>query len=121
VWKRILGAKKRALTVALLLAIAGGAWLIWSHNQNRLVVTNDSGQVVKTLTVIIGEETATSENLANGAAVSFPFGRHTEARFELVVHLEDGNVNKGYFKRGPSGEQVNIVIRKDGNLELKPQ
>jgi hypothetical protein len=121
VWKRILGAKKRAVTIALLLAIAAGGWYFWSQNQNRLIVTNDSGQVVSNLSVTVGKETATSENLAKGAAISFPFGNHTETRFELRGRLEDGNLFGGYYSRGPSGEQVNIVIRKGGVIELKPQ
>jgi hypothetical protein len=121
VWKRILGAKKRALTILLLLVIAGVGWYIWSQNQNRLVVTNDSGQVIKTMTVTIGEETATSSNVANGAAVSFPFRNHTETKFALEGQYEDGNVFRSQFPRGTSGEQVNIVIRKGGLLEPKQQ
>ncbi len=92
---------------------------MWSQNQNRLVVTNDSGQVVKTLSVTLGQDTLTSENLANGAAASVPFGNHTETRFTLHGQLEDGNVFSGQFSRNPSGEQVDIVIRKGGRPEPK--
>jgi hypothetical protein len=121
VWKRIFGVKKRALTVLLLLVIAGVGWYIWSQNQNRLVVTNESGQVIKSMTVTIGEKTAVSSSVANGAAVSFPFDNHTEMHFTLDVEMEDGTHFRGvHLPRKASGEQTDIVIRKEG-IQMKAQ
>jgi hypothetical protein len=115
--------KKLAVaTAAVLVLLFASGWTVWSRIENRLVVTNESGQAISFLTITVGGETILREDIPAPGSVSARFRIRGDDHFAIRCRLADGTEiaeNLGYVSNGMSGERAEFVIRPGGKLEFK--
>jgi hypothetical protein len=115
--------KKRAIACAVVVALLlAGGWAVWHRIENRLVVTNESGQAITFLTITVGGETIRLEDVPAGASVSARFRIRSDDHFVVRGRLADGTElteDCGYVTNGTYGERAAFVIGPGGKLELR--
>jgi hypothetical protein len=107
--------KKRVrLGCGILVAVS----LLWCASRNSVTVTNESGQTVRDLSVVICDRTFRLDDLEPGASASASFGTpRDESSFRVRGTLADGTViddTSGYVVWEDYGKQFHVVIRPDG-------
>jgi hypothetical protein len=113
--------RRRRFLLGLLALPAG--WAIWSVSRNRLVVTNESDQLIRFLTVEVCGRTIRLGDVPPGGSVSARFG--TPADDDVFVvrgRLEDGTViseSCGYVVWEDHGRRFDLVILPGGRVTCR--
>src|SRR5437773_1697628 len=109
-----------ALVLAGVAVVAVACWVVWPR-PNRLVVSNESGQAIRLLTVTVGGETTRFEDLPAGAQVSARFRIASDDHYVVRGLLADGTViadDCGYVSNGMDGVLATFVIRPGGKVDF---
>src|SRR5437764_13432053 len=113
---------RRRFLIGSLALLGSGATCRWA-TRNRLTVTNESGQVVRDLTVGVGGEMLRFGDLVPDASASAHFRIGHEESFEVRCRLVDGteiHESEGYLVWADDlfGVAVALTIRADGVLQF---
>jgi hypothetical protein len=107
--------KKLVSATGILLVAIPFAWWVTGNN---LIVTNESGQTIRALSVEVCERTIRFGDLESGATVTGSFGTpRDESSFRLRGMLADGTVldeTCGYVVWEDYGQQFRLVIGPGG-------
>ena len=100
-----------------------GFWaLCWWATRNRFTITNESGQVIRELTVSVSGDTSSFGTLTPGASGEAHFAISNEASFHVTGTLADGtrvDVWTGYvvWEEDIFGVMVEIRVLPEGHVE----
>src|SRR5262245_38125582 len=111
--------KKYAIPVAIVLFVI----LLVRWSAQKAVVTNESGQSVRSLTLKVTGKTVLCENLAPGDSASIRFHVRDEDNLYLEGSLADGtDIEEGgfYFVWEEVGKTSDFVILPGGKVERRP-
>lgn len=96
---------------------------VWYASRNRVVVANESGQLVRSLTVEVCGQTIPFGDLTPGQVVSSRFGTPAnESTFTVNGCLGDGTVihdDCGYVVWEEYGERFHLTIRPGGEIDCR--
>ena len=99
------------------------AWAVRLAARNRLVVSNDSGQVVRSLTISVCEQTIAFGDLPPDVSASAHFGTPSdESRFAVQGRLNDGtriDDSCGYVVWEDYFREFFLSIRSDGMVDYR--
>jgi hypothetical protein len=110
------------LFLFLTLALVAGLWYLWPNLQNTVSVQNRSTKTITHLTITVGEQTESLDNIAPGTirATTLHFGEKThysvKGEFEDKTPLE----KLGTFYINEPGHNVVLTVRPDGNILVDP-
>jgi hypothetical protein len=102
------------------LAVLAAVWAIWFATRNRVVVTNKSGAIIRTLTLRVNEQTFHFRDVQPGGSVSARFNPVSgDSTFEVQGSLSNGTMIDsccGYLVWEYIGQLFHIDIGPDGRL-----
>jgi hypothetical protein len=102
-----------------LTALSAG-WAVWLASRNRLVITNESGQFVRSLTVEVSDQIIHFGDLPPGRSASASFGTPAdESMFAVRGRLEDGTSiddSCGYVVWEDYARTFHLAIRPGGEV-----
>jgi hypothetical protein len=81
----------------LWLGIAIGITGCIFSNTATLTVNNESGKLISTLNIVLGEETQIIHNLRNGHSETISFDISHDAHYEIQGMFEDGKTFQGRY------------------------
>lgn len=103
-----------------MLAVPAG-WAAWFLSRNRLFVANESGQVVRNLSILVCDCTIEFGDLPPGGQAFARFGTPAdESSFTVRGRLDDGTTideSCGYVVWEDYNQAFHIIIRPSGQLE----
>ncbi|MES2788947.1 MAG: hypothetical protein V4719_04940 [Planctomycetota bacterium] len=111
--------KRKLGTVGKLLVVASIGLHLFFATQNRLTVENVSGQTIRTITISVGGENFTIDNLKSGASASRTFSIRSDDHFAVRGELADRtriDSDWGYVTNGMSGVRALFKIGAKGDV-----
>ena len=112
----------------ILVLVAGAGWYGWKHYPSLLerrpsheaVVRNGTGSVLTRVRLTVDGQTFVKEELADGAAATFPFRVGQDASFELIWEWAqrpgENRWSGGMVPRGPMVQRHIIVVDDQGGV-----
>jgi hypothetical protein len=90
-------------------------------NTSTVVISNESGAVIKSLTVEVSGQEKTIDNLQNGESVNLMFQNLHDSHYVLNGKLSEGSIIHGKFGYVTNGMDFrdSFLIEEGGKVEFK--
>ena len=99
-------------------------WAAWSASQNRVVVANDAGPLIRWLTVEVCGDPFRFADIPPGGSVSVAFGTpRDESRFDIRGQFADGAEfadSCGYVVWEDYGRRFRLAVKPGGEVSCAP-
>lgn len=114
--------KEKRLVAVLLFILITFCYIFKTILQNRFVIDNRTGQVIKEVQVVICGQKYTLYNIPNGSKAEKSFKISGDSGYWIKAKLKDGRIiegDGGYVTRGNYGLYDRIIIDNMWHVEVK--